>query len=111
MKNKYSRKNIKPSFAESYFRKRIRLYFRDKFFTREHPIGIYFADFAWKHKKKIIEIDSDAHLEKEYKARDKRKDKYIKEKGWKIMRIKWRDLKKNPQLYIKKADIFIGPLP
>ena len=106
---KYSRKKIKPSYAEAFFRKGILWKFRDKRFVREHPIGVYFADFAWIHKKKVIEIDSKAHLKKDYKARDKRKDKFLKENGWKILRIEWIKLRRRPQQYLKKADAFIGP--
>jgi len=107
---KRSRKNVKPSYAEAYFMKCIERDFRDKHYRREHPIGYYFADFAWPHKKRIIEIDSKAHLQKTYAERDKLKDICMKEKGWKILRIKWVNILKHPQYYLKKAEMFIGPM-
>lgn len=99
----------KESYAERYFRLKIEKYFRDNKAVQEYPIGYFYADFAWPRKKKMIEIDSKAHLRKSYSERDKNKDKFVKEEGWKIMRIKFVNLLKRPQYYVKRADDFIGP--
>ena len=105
----YSRKKVKPSYAENYFKKRILLKFQDKDFIREHPIGYYFADFAWLRKKKVIEIDGKQHLKKSQADHDKSKDRFMKKQGWKVMRIKFANMLKNPNYYLKRADLFIGP--
>lgn len=99
----------KPSYAEVYFKKGILKYLRDKRFRTEHPIDIFFADFAWVHKQKVIEIDGKMHLELEYSERDKYKDKILKTRGWQVMRIKFVNLLKNPKYWYKRADLFIGP--
>ena len=107
---KYSRKKVKPSYAEVFFKKGIMTKFRDKRYRREHPIGIYFADFAWVKKKKVIEIDGKYHLEKQRKEKDERKDEFLKKSGWKVLRIKFVDLQSNPRYWFQKADMFIGPV-
>ena len=99
----------KESYAEKYFRLKIKKYFRDIEAIQEYPIGIFYADFAWPLKKKMIEIDGKAHLKKRYTERDKFKDRFVKEEGWKVMRIKFTNLLKNTEYYIKRADNFIGP--
>lgn len=85
----------KESFAEKTFR--ILLEQNEIFgWTQEHPISIYQLDFAFIEKKIDIEIDGNTHLIEKVKEIDKRRDLYMKEKGWKVLRIKAVDLKKNP---------------
>ena len=104
-----SRWNNKPSYPESFFMKVITNEFIDKNYKYEYNIGIYSLDFAWISKKKYIEIDGDQHQRfKEIQERDKRKDKYCKSKGWKVLRIKWKDLFNNTKSWIKIANDFIG---
>lgn len=59
-------------------------------FIFDYPIpfskGRYLIDFAYLERKTGIEIDSPLH--NDTVERDKRKDKYLAEKGWKIYRIK-----------------------
>jgi len=66
------------------------------------------ADSAGK-KKKVIEIDGKQHLEYNYHERDKYKDKVLRKNGWKILRIKFVNLLKNPKYWYHRADLFIGP--
>lgn len=103
-----SRWNNEPSYPETFFMKVIENEFSDKDYKREYNVGIYSLDFAWLDKKKVIEIDGDQHQRfKEYKERDQRKDKFLVEKGWEILRIKWKDMYNEPKRYIKIAKEFI----
>ena len=102
-------KKRKPSYAEIYFKKGILKNLRDKHFKTEHPIDIFYADFAWLKKKKVIEIDGKQHLEYNYHERDKYKDKVLRKNGWEILRIKFVNLLKNPKYWYHRADLFIGP--
>jgi len=49
--------------------------------------GSYLIDFANTTRKIAIELDSTLHLG--YEERDKRKDSYLKEKGWSVYRFKF----------------------
>lgn len=49
--------------------------------------GMYFIDFAIDNKKIALEIDGSQHR---YRVgSDKKKDKFLKSRGWKVYRIKW----------------------
>ena len=103
-----SRWNNEPSYPEKFFMKVIKNEFIDKEYIREYPMGIYSADFAWEHKKKIIEIDGSQHQRfKEYIERDKRKDNYIISQGWKILRVSWQDMLKDTKKWINICREFI----
>lgn len=103
-----SRWNNEPSYPEEFFMKIIENEFLDKNYAREHPVGIYSIDFAWVHKKIAIEIDGSQHQRfQEYLEKDKRKDKYLESKGWKVLRISWKDLYSSPKKYIKIAATFV----
>jgi very-short-patch-repair endonuclease len=104
-----SRCNNNPSYPEQFFIKVIENEFLDKNYKREHPFGIYSLDFAWLHKKKVIEIDGEQHERfEEYKNRDIRKDRFLKENDWNILRIKWKDMFNDPKKYIRLSLEFIG---
>ena len=100
--------NNEPSYPEQFFIRVIENEFNDKNYQREYPFIKYSLDFAWVHKKKVIEIDGEQHERfEEYKNRDKEKDKLLKESGWKIFRIKWKDMFNNSKYWINKAKMFI----
>ena len=103
-----SRWNNKKSYPEEFFEKVIKNEFKNKNYICEYPISIYSLDFAWVDLKKAIEIDGAQHERfKEYSERDKRKDKLVIEMGWKILRIKWKDMYNDPKQWIQKAYEFI----
>ena len=103
-----SRWNNEPSYPEKFFMKVIDNNFEDKNYIREYPIGIYSVDFAWINKKLAIEIDGEQHDRfEEYAQRDTEKDKLLINNGWKVLRIKWKDMCNNPKNEIKKAIDFI----
>jgi very-short-patch-repair endonuclease len=53
-------------------------------FTRQLPIGPYIADFACRQAKLVIELDGSQHAESE---RDKRRDAFLAEEGWAVLRF------------------------
>jgi very-short-patch-repair endonuclease len=58
----------------------------DKF----HRSGIYHIDFAIIDNGVAIEIDGEQHyLDEKIKGSDVRKDKFLKDKGWDVFRIRW----------------------
>ncbi|HLC89883.1 MAG TPA: endonuclease domain-containing protein [Patescibacteria group bacterium] len=61
--------------------------FRNLKFRRQYPIGNYIVDFCCPVKKLIIELDGGGHNE-EYKIKaDQIRDEYLKNQGFKILRI------------------------
>lgn len=100
--------NNEPSYPEQFFMKVIENEFNDKDYKREYPFIRFALDFAWVKKKKVIEIDGDQHERfKEYKLRDKEKDRLLIENGWQVLRIKWKDMMKDSKYWIKIANDFI----
>ncbi len=53
-------------------------------FTRQLPIGPYFADFACREERLVIELDGSQHAESEY---DRRRDSFMLEQGWSVLRF------------------------
>lgn len=104
-----SRWNNEPSYPEKFFMQVIANEFNDKNYLQEYNVGIYSIDFAWIKNKLAIEIDGGQHERfEEYKARDIRKDKYLKSQGWKVLRIKWIDMYNDTKQYIQIAKDFIN---
>ena len=59
-------------------------------FRRQYAIGNYIVDFVCHEKKLIIEIDGGQHNEEKNIAYDKERTKYLKTKGFKVIRF-WND--------------------
>lgn len=103
-----SRWNNEPSYPEKWFMSVIENEFDDKDYIREYSFGRFSLDFAWVAKKKCIEIDGEQHQRfQDYKERDMRKDSLLKENGWEVLRLIWKDVYNNPKEAIKKAKTFI----
>lgn len=76
------------SYPETYFSN----VFEKEFIKVDRYIqeGIYQIDFAIIDKSIAIEVDGEQHyLDKNIVESDKRKNKYLKEKGWDLIRIRW----------------------
>ena len=53
-------------------------------FTRQLPIGPYYADFACRQAKLIVELDGSQHADSK---RDETRDRFLEHDGWTILRI------------------------
>lgn len=76
--------------------------------VREYSFFPYFIDFAFINEKVAVEIDGSQHLLNERKDSDKRKDDLLIEKGWRIIRIKAKDINLNLDESISKIKEFIS---
>jgi very-short-patch-repair endonuclease len=56
-------------------------------FRRQHPIGPYIADFCCASAKLVIEIDGAAHTDDRQIAHDQRRDAYLRQLGYSVLRI------------------------
>jgi very-short-patch-repair endonuclease len=99
------------SYPEKWLKKVIQNEFDDKNYSYDLQVGHYAIDFAWKEKKLYIEMDGQQHeRDLKQKESDIRKDEFLKERGWKVLRIPWKQCFKNPKDWIKIANNFIGKL-
>jgi very-short-patch-repair endonuclease len=62
-------------------------------FTRQLPIGPYYADFACRQARFIVELDGGQHAQSEY---DARRDAFLAQQGWSVLRIWNNELDENP---------------
>jgi len=53
-------------------------------FVRQHPIGPYFADFACRDKRLVVELDGSQHAGSDY---DRRRDAFMQAQGWSVLRV------------------------
>jgi very-short-patch-repair endonuclease len=53
-------------------------------FTRQFPIGPYFADFCCRKQKLVIEIDGSQHAESMY---DRKRDEFMRAGGYSVLRF------------------------
>ncbi len=53
-------------------------------FVRQLPIGSYFADFACREAKLVIEVDGSQHAESKY---DLKRNDYMTGQGWSVLRF------------------------
>ncbi len=53
-------------------------------FVRQEPIGPYFADFACRERKIVVELDGSQHIESE---RDVVRDAYLSRSGYRVLRF------------------------
>ena len=56
-------------------------------FRREYPIPPYTADFCCVALRLIVEIDGEHHQTEEGRAGDERRDRYLAERGYALLRI------------------------
>lgn len=102
-----SRWNNEPSYPEKFFISVIKNHFDNKCYVMEHPVGKYSIDFAWVDLKLAIEIDGEQHDTPEAQEHDRIRDEFLASKGWKVKRIKWKDMFHNPQFWVEEANNFI----
>ena len=62
-------------------------------FTRQLPVGPYFADFACRKAKLIVELDGGQHAESEA---DRWRDEFLASEGWAVLRIWNNEVDENP---------------
>jgi very-short-patch-repair endonuclease len=57
-------------------------------FRRQHPIGPFIADFACIRARLVIEVDGATHGSDEEHAHDVRRDQFMRERGWRVLRVR-----------------------
>ena len=73
-------------------------------FRRQHPIGIYIADFYCHALKLVIEVDGDIHADPEVAERDKRRQIDLEQDGLTVIRFKNEEVEKKLEDVIKEIE-------
>jgi cyclase len=71
-------------------------------FRRQHPIGIYVADFYCHKAKLIVEIDGSIHSLPEIITKDNERTRDLTNWGYKLIRFSNEEVMKDVELVIKK---------
>ena len=56
-------------------------------FVRQLPIGPYFADFACRERKLVVEVDGATHGTESEMRHDERRTRFLEEQGWVVLRV------------------------
>lgn len=70
-------------------------------FRRQHPIGLYIADFYCHKAKLIVEVDGPIHCEKNIKEADETRQKVLERWGYTILRFPNHEVMEKPEEVIK----------
>jgi len=86
---------IGESYAEKCYRERLEFlgYVKNQDFFQEHQVDTYRIDFAFPAKMIAFELDGAQHLKPEAIIHDQKRDAWLKEKGWTVMRLTAKKLK------------------
>lgn len=83
---------------------------RGQKFRREHPIPPYTADFCCVALKLIVEVDGDGHLTEQGRRHDLRRDEFLRELGYKVLRIAGYEVLRDPAAVRCKIESVIDEL-
>jgi cyclase len=71
-------------------------------FRRQHPIGVYIADFYCHKAKLIIELDGSIHNQEDVKKNDVARQKNLEKWGYTVIRFTNDEVFKQLELVVKK---------
>jgi very-short-patch-repair endonuclease len=76
-------------------------------FRRQHPVGPYIADFACVPARLVVEVDGDTHSTDDELEHDRRRDLYMKARGWQVLRVTNEDVYKRLDMVIEGVASFL----
>ena len=76
-------------------------------FRRQHPIGPFIADFACVPAHLVVEVDGDTHSTNDEIEHDRRRDLYMKARGWRVLRVTNEDVYKRLDMVIEGIAIHL----
>jgi len=77
-------------------------------FRRQHPIGIYIADFYCHKAKLIIEVDGSIHHLDEVKQNDREKEAYLINNGYSVVRFTNKEIMSQAETVVEKIKNIIS---
>ena len=76
-------------------------------FRRQHPLGMYIADFYCHSLKPVIEVDGDIHLDADVKANDEQRQIILESDGLRILRFRNEEINRGLETVILRTETFI----
>ena len=73
-------------------------------FRREHVIGPYTVDFCCIALKLVAEVDGEHHFTDDGKEHDRKRDAYLNELGYKVLRIPGFEVLNDPSAVRKRIE-------
>jgi very-short-patch-repair endonuclease len=64
-------------------------------FRRQTPIGPYIVDFVSHSAKLVVELDGGQHFDDAHEARDAKRDRFLRSKGFRVLRFSNYDVMTN----------------
>lgn len=103
-KTAWRTKNI--SYPEKIFLEKVHSLSWEKKYSiiREFSVFPFFIDFAFINEMVAVEIDGSQHLQTERLERDKKKDELLIKKGWSVIRISEKEIKRNIEETFEKLE-------
>lgn len=104
------RKNNDMSWPEKVFINAVKRHgWYDRFeITREKSCYPYFVDFAFENVKVAVEVDGKQHELPKRKASDEKKDTLLISQGWRVYRVKAKQVLSDVNAVISDLEHFIG---
>jgi len=78
-------------------------------FRRQHPIGPYIADFACVMPRLVIEVDGDTHSTDAELEHDRKREHYLKLRGWRVFRVTNEDVYKRLDIVLEGIFLHMPP--
>lgn len=104
----HNEKLKKRSYPEQWFESVINDRIQNKRFESQYRFGRYCLDFAWITEKKCVEVDGETHYRFQSEIdKDIKRDQWIEEQGWSIIRFRWKDVISDKEKYISDLKKFI----
>jgi cyclase len=79
-------------------------------FRRQHPIGIYVADFYCHSVRLIIEVDGEVQDDPLVQERDKQRENDLQSFGCTVVRFSNNDVCNKPENVLKEIEVMISEL-
>ncbi len=76
-------------------------------FRRQHPLGIYIADFYCHGLKLVIEVDGNIHDMDKVKKNDEKRQRDLESDGLVVLRFLNEDIEKKLEVVIRKIEEYI----
>lgn len=79
-------------------------------FRRQHPIGIYIADFYCHKAKLVIELDGKIHEREDVRINDEQRQKLLEQDGLTVIRFLNEDVYEHVETVIHKIELYLSTL-
>jgi very-short-patch-repair endonuclease len=80
----------------------------NKKFRRQHPIGIYTADFYCAEEKLVIEIDGRDHFTEQGRFHDEARDRFMHSQGIRVLRFTSKQVETEIDWVLAQIDQALG---